>query len=90
VLHADVANMATRHSIPLNTRPPPGSLTAYPGDVFESGDRATIARAIGWARSMTKIAKEAALSRENSCRSLSGDTKPEFDTMQLEAKPKAA
>jgi probable addiction module antidote protein len=48
---------------------------------------------------MTDIAREAGMSRENLYRSLSGETKPEFETImrvlhalgvQLEAKPRAA
>ena len=55
----------------------------------------TIARAKG----MTQVAKETGLSRESLYKSLSGTTKPEFDTImrvldalgvQLTAKPKAA
>ena len=78
----------------------PEALAAYLSEAFESGDSAFIVHAIGnaaRARGMTEIAKEAGVSRENLYRSLSGETKPEFDTImrvltalgvQLEAKPK--
>lgn len=52
--------------------------------VFEEGDPATIAAAIGEvarARGMSQIAKDAGLSRENLYRALSGDGNPEFSTV---------
>lgn len=52
--------------------------------VFEEGDSATIAAAIGEvarARGMSQIAKDAGLSRENLYRALSGDGNPEFGTV---------
>ncbi|MCY1665241.1 addiction module antidote protein [Rhizobium sp. SL86] len=52
--------------------------------VFEEGDPATIAAAIGEvarARGMSQIAKDAGLSRENLYRALSGDGNPEFGTV---------
>lgn len=52
--------------------------------VFEEGDPATIAAAIGdvaRARGMSQIAKDAGLSRENLYRALSADGNPEFSTV---------
>lgn len=52
--------------------------------VFEEGDPATIAAAIGEvarARGMSQIAKDAGLSRENLYRALSRDGNPEFSTV---------
>ncbi|MCK8781670.1 putative addiction module antidote protein [Rhizobium sp. NTR19] len=52
--------------------------------VFEEGDPADIAAAIGEvarARGMTQIAKDAGLSRENLYRSLREDGNPEFATI---------
>jgi probable addiction module antidote protein len=71
-------------------------------DALETNDAAFIAEAIGTAaraRGMSEIAREAGVSRENLYRALSGDTKPEFETIvrvlaalgvQLAAKPRAA
>jgi probable addiction module antidote protein len=56
----------------------------YLDAVFEDGDPALIAAAIGdvaRARGMTRIAKDAGVSRESLYRALSGDTKPEFATI---------
>lgn len=56
----------------------------YLDAVFEDGDPALIAAAIGdvaRARGMTKIAKDAGVSRESLYRALSGDTRPEFATI---------
>ncbi|WP_137134993.1 addiction module antidote protein [Rhizobium sp. FKY42] len=52
--------------------------------VFEEGDPAMIAAAIGdvaRARGMSQIAKDAGLSRENLYRALSADGNPEFGTV---------
>jgi probable addiction module antidote protein len=80
----------------------PEALVAYLSEALETKDAAFIAQAIGTAaraRGMTEIAREAGVSRENLYRSLSGQTKPEFDTImrvlaalgvQLTAKPNAA
>ncbi len=80
----------------------PETLAAYLTEALETKDAAFIAQAIGTAaraRGMTEIAREAGVSRENLYRSLSGQTKPEFDTImrvlaalgvQLTAKPNAA
>ena len=80
----------------------PEGVAEYLADAFEPSDASFIAQAIGTAakaRGMTEIASAAGLSRENLYRSLSGDTKPELDTImrvldvlgvQLAAKPKAA
>jgi probable addiction module antidote protein len=71
-------------------------------EAFEANHAAFISQAIGIAaraRGMTDIAREAGVSRENLYRSLSGQTKPEFDTIlrmlaalgvQLSAKAKIA
>jgi probable addiction module antidote protein len=78
------------------------AIAEYLSEAFETADSAFIAHAIGTAaraRGMTDIAREAGVSRENLYRSLSGETKPEFDTIirvlsalgvQLTAKPRAA
>lgn len=80
----------------------PEALADYLTEALETKDAAFIAQAIGTAaraRGMTEIAREAGVSRENLYRSLSGQTKPEFDTImrvlaalgvQLTAKPNAA
>ncbi|MGO4437801.1 addiction module antidote protein [Rhizobium sp. RAF56] len=52
--------------------------------VFEDGDPATIAAAIGdvaRVHGMTQIAKDAGLSRENLYRALSAEGNPEFSTI---------
>lgn len=52
--------------------------------VFEAGDAATIAAAIGEVarvKGISQIAKDSGLSRENLYRALSGDGNPEFGTI---------
>jgi probable addiction module antidote protein len=59
-------------------------IALYLEAVFEDGDPATIAAAIGdvaRARGMSQIAKDAGLSRESLYRSLSLDGNPEFATI---------
>ena len=80
----------------------PEAIADYLTDALEDGDPSFIAKAIGTAaraRGMSEVAREASVSRENLYRALSGDTKPEFDTIRrvidalgvrLEVKPKAA
>ena len=80
----------------------PEAIAQYLTEALETADAAFIAHAIGIAaraRGMTDTAREAGVSRENLYRSLSGETKPEFETImrvlhalgvQLEAKPRAA
>jgi probable addiction module antidote protein len=80
----------------------PEAIAEYLTDALEDDDPGFIAKAIGTAaraRGMSEIAREAGVSRENLYRALSGDTKPEFDTIRrvldalgvrLEVKPKAA
>ena len=80
----------------------PKAVAAYLSEALETGDPSFVAHAIGTAaraRGMTDIARDAGVSRENLYRALSGDTKPEFDTImrvldalgvKLTAKPKAA
>ncbi|HXW23434.1 MAG TPA: addiction module antidote protein [Xanthobacteraceae bacterium] len=80
----------------------PEAIAAYLTEALEDNDPTFIATAIGTAaraRGMTAIAREAGVSRENLYRALSGETKPEFDTIRrvldalgvrLEVKPKAA
>jgi probable addiction module antidote protein len=94
--------MATRAFDSVEYLDSPEALAEYLSEAFESADSAFIAHAIGTAarsRGMTDIAREAGVSRENLYRSLSGEAKPEFDTIirvltalgvQLAAKPKAA
>jgi probable addiction module antidote protein len=79
----------------------PEGLAEYLSDALETNDAAFIVQAIGTAaraRGMSEIARDAGVSRENLYRALSGDTKPEFETIvrvlaalgvQLTAKPKA-
>jgi probable addiction module antidote protein len=80
----------------------PEAIAEYLTDALEDGDPSFVAKAIGIAaraRGMSAVAREAGVSRENLYRALSGDTKPEFDTIRrvldalgvrLEVKPKAA
>jgi len=80
----------------------PEAIAEYLTDALEDDDPRFIAKAIGTAaraRGMSEIAREAGVSRENLYRALSGNTKPEFDTIRrvldalgvrLEVKPKAA
>ena len=80
----------------------PETIAEYLTDALEYGDPSFIAKAIGAAaraRGMSEVAREAGVSRENLYRALSGDTKPEFDTIRrvldalgvrLEVKPKVA
>jgi probable addiction module antidote protein len=80
----------------------PEAIAEYLTDALEDDDPRFIAKAIGTAaraRGMSEIAREAGVSRENLYRALSGDTKPEFDTIRrvldalgvrLEVRPKAA
>ena len=79
----------------------PEGIAEYLSDALETNDAAFIAQAIGTAaraRGMSEIAREAGVSRENLYRALSGETKPEFETIvrvlaalgvQLAAKPAA-
>ena len=100
----------TKRKAKIKTRPydtaeyldTPEAIAEYLTDALEDNDPSFIARAIGTAaraRGMSEIAREAGVSRENLYRALSGDTKPEFDTIRrvldalgvrLEVKPKAA
>jgi len=101
--------MAKRKS-KLKTRPydsaeyldTPEAIAEYLSEALEDDDPSFISKAIGTAaraRGMSEVAREAGVSRENLYRALSGDTKPEFDTIRrvldalgvrLEVKPKAA
>jgi probable addiction module antidote protein len=77
-------------------------IAEYLTEALETDDAAFIAKAIGTvarAQGMRALAEATGLSRENLYRALSGDTKPEFETIrkvlgalgvQLVAKPKAA
>ena len=63
----------------------PEMIAEYLTAAFETDDAAFIARAIGTvARSqgMGAVAESARLSRENLHRALSGETKPEFETIR--------
>ena len=91
--------MATRAFDSVEYLNSPEAIAEYLSEALESADSAFIAHAIGTAaraRGMTDIAKEAGVSRENLYRALSGETKPEFETImrvltalgvRLEAKP---
>jgi probable addiction module antidote protein len=80
----------------------PEMIAEYLTEALETDDAAFIAKAIGTvarAKGMGAVAESTGLSRENLYRSLSGDTKPEFETIrkvlgalgvQLVAKPRAA
>jgi probable addiction module antidote protein len=77
-------------------------IAEYLTEALDTDDAAFIAKAIGTvarAQGMGAVAEATGLSRENLYRALSGDTKPEFETIrkvlgalgvQLVAKPKAA
>lgn len=63
----------------------PAMIAAYLTEAFESNDPAFIALAIGTvarAKGMANVASEAGVSRESLYKSLSGTTKPEFDTVR--------
>ena len=63
----------------------PEMIAIYLTDAFESNDPAFISLAIGTAaraKGMTRVAGEAGLSRESLYKSLNGQAKPEFDTVQ--------
>jgi probable addiction module antidote protein len=80
----------------------PEMIAEYLTEAFETDDAAYIAKAIGTvarAQGMGAVAGSAGVSRENLYRALSGETKPEFETIrrvlgalgvQLVAKPRAA
>ncbi len=80
----------------------PEMIAEYLTEALETDDEAFIAKAIGTvarARGMSAVAEAAGVSRENLYRALSGDTRPEFETIrkvlgalgvQLVAKPRAA
>jgi probable addiction module antidote protein len=92
----------TRPFDPAEYLDSPEVIAEYLAAALETNDAAFIAKAIGTAaraRGMSVIAREAGLSRENLYRSLSGEVKPELDTIvrvlsalgvQLSAKPKVA
>jgi probable addiction module antidote protein len=100
----------SKHKSKVRTRPydsaeyldTPEAIAEYLTDALEDGDPSFVAKAIGTAaraRGMSAVAREAGVSRENLYRALSGDTRPEFDTIRrvldalgvrLEVKPKAA
>lgn len=63
----------------------PATIAAYLTEAFESNDPAVISLAIGTvarAKGMTNVASEAGVSRESLYKSLSGTTRPEFDTVR--------
>lgn len=63
----------------------PVTIAAYLTEAFESNDPAFISLAIGTvarAKGMASVASEAGVSRESLYKSLSGTTKPEFDTVR--------
>ncbi len=80
----------------------PEDIANFLNEALETGDASFVARAIGIAaraRGMTDVARETGMSRENLYRSLSGESRPEFETIirvlgalgvQLEAKPRVA
>jgi len=62
----------------------PEAIAAYLDAVFEDGDPALIAAALGdvaRARGMTKVAKQAGLTRASLYKALSADGRPEFATV---------
>lgn len=63
----------------------PATIATYLTEAFESNDPAFISLAIGTvarAKGMASVASEAGVSRESLYKSLSGTTKPEFDTVR--------
>ncbi|MBN8962907.1 MAG: putative addiction module antidote protein [Rhizobiales bacterium] len=63
----------------------PATIAAYLTEAIESNDPAFISLAIGTvakAKGMASVASEAGVSRESLYKSLSGTTKPEFDTVR--------
>jgi probable addiction module antidote protein len=80
----------------------PEMVAEYLTEAFATDEAAFIIKAIGTvarAQGMGAVAESAGVSRENLGRALSGDTKPEFETIrnvlgalgvQLVAKPRAA
>ena len=80
----------------------PEVVAEYLTDALETDDEVIIAKAIGAvarAQGMGAVAATAGVSRENLYRALSGDTRPEFETIrkvlsalgvQLVAKPRVA
>ena len=62
----------------------PEAIAAYLEAVFEDGDPALIAAALGdvaRAKGMTKVAKQAGLTRASLYKALSADGRPEFATV---------
>jgi len=92
----------TRPFDPAEYLDSPEMIAEYLTEAFETDDAAFIAKAIGTvarAQGMGAVAESAGVSRENLYRALSGETKPEFETIrkvlgalgvQLAAKPRAA
>jgi probable addiction module antidote protein len=80
----------------------PEVISEYLTEAFKTDDEVLIAKAIGAvarAQGMAAVAETAGVSRENLYRALSGDTRPEFETIrkvlgalgvQLTAKPRVA
>ena len=80
----------------------PEVISEYLTEAFKTDDEVLIAKAIGAvarAQGMAAVAETAGVSRENLYRALSGDTRPEFETIrkvlgalgvQLVAKPRVA
>jgi probable addiction module antidote protein len=63
----------------------PEVIAAYLTGAFAAEDQAFIMMAIGdvaRAKGMARVAKETGLSRESLYKSLSGESKPEFDTVR--------
>ena len=62
----------------------PDQIAAYLTEALETGDTSFVCTAIDTvarAKGMSKVAKATGLGRESLYKSLSGDTKPEFDTI---------
>lgn len=75
----------TRYDVAEHLRTPK-EMAAYLEACIEeaNGDAAFIAKALGdiaRAKGMTKVARDAGLSRESLYKALSGDRSPEFDTV---------
>src|SRR5689334_6573669 len=63
----------------------PEQIAAYLTEALETGDSAFICTAldtVARAKGMSNVAKATGLGRESLYKSLSGSTKPEFDTIQ--------
>ena len=77
--------MTTRYDVAEHLRTPKEMAAYLEASIEEAnGDAALIAKALGdiaRAKGMTKVARDAGLSRESLYKALSGERSPEFDTI---------